>query len=295
MYLGSLIDRTKIPTNNILYKTSFEKIWYQHGRKKFVCHINYIVNDKKYQPYSVPYENYIKNPEDTKKSYLVSSLNLDAITKENPSIEDLSVIVTLGIIIHTHEKSCTLTPLKCKPQLTLLNDIERVFNQKELTDVTLVVNGKDLYAHKVILAARSPVFLAMFKNNSIEKLQNRVEITDSNVDVIDEMLYFMYTGKTHEDETLVRGLLIAADKYDIPELKDICVQCLFDNINVTNALEILILADRHSCPELKKKTCEFIVMYKDNIINSAEYTELKNSHPNLMIDLFYNITATEKP
>jgi speckle-type POZ protein len=74
------------------------------------------------------------------------------------------------------------------------------------------VNGREYYAHKAILAARSPVFAAMFEHEMEEKKQNRVEITDMDHEVLREMLRFIYTGKATNLEKMHDELLAAADK-----------------------------------------------------------------------------------
>ncbi len=74
------------------------------------------------------------------------------------------------------------------------------------------MNGREYYAHKAILAARSPVFAAMFEHEMEEKKQNRVEITDMDHEVLREMLRFIYTGKATNLEKMHDELLAAADK-----------------------------------------------------------------------------------
>ena len=79
-----------------------------------------------------------------------------------------------------------------------------------------MVNGREYYAHKAILAARSPVFSAMFEHEMEEKKQNKVEITDMDHEVLREMLRFIYTGKATNLEKMDADLLAAADKVCLP-------------------------------------------------------------------------------
>ncbi|THD20824.1 Protein roadkill [Fasciola hepatica] len=50
-------------------------------------------------------------------------------------------------------------------------------------------------AYKAILAARSPVFAAMFEHGLEESLANRVGITDMEPDTLAEVLRYIYTGQ----------------------------------------------------------------------------------------------------
>lgn len=87
-----------------------------------------------------------------------------------------------------------------------------LLNSGDNSDVILVVGGKELKAHKAILAAHSPVFKAMFKCAMKEKSKSRVEIKDLTIDVAKEMLKFIYTGKIGSIDGFAEGLLQAADK-----------------------------------------------------------------------------------
>lgn len=61
------------------------------------------------------------------------------------------------------------------------------------SDVTLVVDGTEISAHRGMLAARSPVFAAMFAHNMAEKLGGRVLIDDIPLDVFRAFLSYLYT------------------------------------------------------------------------------------------------------
>lgn len=121
--------------------------------------------------------------------------------------------------------------------------------------------GKEYQAHKAVLAARSPVFAAMFEHEMEERKHNRVEITDVDADVLREMLRFIYTGKSNNLEKMADDLLAAADKYALERLKVMCEEALCSGLSVDNAAEVLILADLHSADQLKAQAIDFINMY----------------------------------
>lgn len=87
---------------------------------------------------------------------------------------------------------CTITVLKelPEPEISLVDDQVRVPSsdlhqhlgellQKETaTDVTFVVSGESFAAHKLILAARSPVFFAEFFGHMKEASSERVEVVN---------------------------------------------------------------------------------------------------------------------
>lgn len=98
------------------------------------------------------------------------------------------------------------------PDCRLSEDLGQLLESQKFNDVVLSVGGKEFPAHKAILAARSPVFAAMFEHEMEEKKQNRVDITDVEHGVMKEMLKFIYSGKSPELEKMADELLAAADK-----------------------------------------------------------------------------------
>ena len=98
------------------------------------------------------------------------------------------------------------------PECRLSDDMGQLFESQRFSDVTLSVGGREFQAHKALLAARSPVFAAMFEHEMEERKHNRVDITDVDHEVLREMLRFIYTGKTNNLEKMADDLLAAADK-----------------------------------------------------------------------------------
>jgi speckle-type POZ protein len=98
------------------------------------------------------------------------------------------------------------------PECRLSEDFGQLFENQKFSDVTLAVAGREFQAHKAILAARSPVFAAMFEHEMEERKHNRVEILDVEHEVLREMLRFIYTGKAASLDKMADDLLAAADK-----------------------------------------------------------------------------------
>ena len=88
-------------------------------------------------------------------------------------------------------------------------DFETLLAGGKFADVTLVVEGQELKAHKAILAARSPIFAEMFAN---DEQKSRVIIDDVSLEVFKELLYYIYTAKTDAYRQFAAELLAAADK-----------------------------------------------------------------------------------
>lgn len=92
-----------------------------------------------------------------------------------------------------------------------LVDYGNVLKDGNHSDVVLCVGGHQFKAHKIILAARSPVFSAMFNHETKELLESRVDIHDINLEVFNDFLKYIYTGDINLSEADIVGLFIAAD------------------------------------------------------------------------------------
>ncbi|XP_065203939.1 speckle-type POZ protein B-like [Planococcus citri] len=171
------------------------------------------------------------------------------------------------------------------PECNLSENIASLFENQTLTDVILSVNGKEYPAHKTILAARSPVFCAMFTHSTKENELNRVDIEDINDAVMDAMLKYIYTGKCDDSNELAEGLLAAADKYDLCGLKIMCAKKLIRGLSVENATNVLILADMHHYEDLKRQVIKFIVANCSEVLNTGAWLEMLSSNSKLANDV----------
>ncbi|RID69972.1 hypothetical protein BRARA_C02029 [Brassica rapa] len=137
-------------------------------------------------------------------------------------------------------------------------------------DIAFQVGDETYKAHKLILAARSPVFRAQFYgpigNNNVE----RIVIEDIEPSIFKAMLSFIYTDvlpDVHEITgsasaslitNMIQHLLAAADLYDLGRLKVLCEVFLCEKLNVDNVATTLALAEQHQLSELKAFCLKFV-------------------------------------
>ncbi|CAF3828045.1 unnamed protein product [Rotaria sordida] len=115
------------------------------------------------------------------------------------------------------------------------------------------------YAHKLILAARSPVFAAMFSNRTLENTTNTIDINDLHPNTIQSMLEYIYTGKVTDIKKSTVELYRCADKYQLEDLRLQAEMALMNSISIETSAEILLLADQHHSKDLKSRVIQFIV------------------------------------
>ncbi|XP_066543843.1 speckle-type POZ protein-like A [Amia ocellicauda] len=199
------------------------------------------------------------------------------------------------------------------PECRLSDDLGNLWECSRFTDCSLYVGGQEFKAHKSILAARSPVFNAMFEHEMEESKKNRVDINDVDPDVFKEMMRFIYTGKAPNLEKMADNLLAAADKYALERLKVMCEEALCSNLSVENVADILILADLHSAEQLKAQAIDFInrcsvlrqlgckdgknwnSSHATDIMETAGWKSMIQSHPHLVAEAFRALASAQCP
>ena len=141
-----------------------------------------------------------------------------------------------------------------------------------LCDVILVVAGQEFKAHKVILAASSPYFKAMFATAFDVKDHSKILIQFIIPNCFEIILEFIYTGRRMEITVdNVQSLLETASMLNIDLAMDMCSHFLVEHLDISNCLDILNLAVNHGCQNLRKEAEEFSGKNFNKIINSQGY------------------------
>jgi speckle-type POZ protein len=135
----------------------------------------------------------------------------------------------------------------------------KFFNSNEFSDYTCVSsNGTSIPVHSVILAGQSPVLHAMFNSKMKESQTKTIKISDIDATVLLEMLRFVYTGRVENLEANASSLIMAADKYDMGDLKNLCTSSLIKSLSTANIFDTVNLADRCNDKFLLYECIEFI-------------------------------------
>ena len=80
---------------------------------------------------------------------------------------------------------------------------------------------------------------------------------------ISKNIFYCFRVEGIEDNA--EGLLVAADKYDIPQLKALCEEALIDGLDAENCLDMLIMADMFRLKNLKGSALQFISSRTGNV------------------------------
>ncbi|XP_022815977.1 kelch-like ECH-associated protein 1 isoform X1 [Spodoptera litura] len=143
-----------------------------------------------------------------------------------------------------------------------------------LTDVVLEVGNELFHVHKVVLAAGSPYFKAMFTSGLKECEMSRVRLQGVCPSAIAWLVYFLYTGKIRITEITVCQLLPAATMFQVSNVIDACCAFLEKQLDPSNAIGIANFAEQHGCVDLKKKANQFIERHFTQVCQEEEFLQL---------------------
>ena len=145
----------------------------------------------------------------------------------------LNIIVDLIIPVNMKQT-------KCESQIQFNADIFSISKMDQFSDVTVICKGQEFCCHKLILAARSPVFKTMLGKDMLEKNKNVINIEDSNPDSVRAMLDHIYTGNL-PDKGNMDNLLYLGVKYNLKGIINSFVANLRSPKNPKSILKNLVL------------------------------------------------------
>ncbi|XP_015769084.1 PREDICTED: kelch-like protein 12 isoform X1 [Acropora digitifera] len=149
----------------------------------------------------------------------------------------------------------------------LLSKCAQFREQGEFIDVRLKVGEDEFEAHRIVLAASSDYFHAMFAHGMKESNQEVIELKDENISVaaIKIVIDSMYSGEINVNDENVFEVLIAADRLQVASVVEQCCKYLIQlRFDVQTYCRVIMLADQHSLKDLKEATeRKMASMYKD--------------------------------
>ena len=133
-------------------------------------------------------------------------------------------------------------------------------------------------AHRVIVAAGSPVFHAMLYGNMKESSQKEIELTNIDSSTLKMLLSFIYSGHVRTNLMDCVELLRAADYFDIKELKTMCLDMvkekLFDIGFDDLIYNITTLAIRYQLDSLLDVCVTHIEIHIEEVIDCSWFGSL---------------------
>lgn len=145
----------------------------------------------------------------------------------------------------------------------------------KLIDVHIQVDGKDIPAHKIILASTIPYFHAMFTLDMVESSKSTVEIQNEIDGTAFELLIdYCYSGQLKITLFNVESLLVGASFLQLSKVSNACCDFLKKHLHVSNVLGVQAFADAFGFADLVESAKKFIHKKFQEVIDCEEYLRL---------------------
>lgn len=152
----------------------------------------------------------------------------------------------------------------------LSGDLASQLLANELTsDVVLCVQGERMCAHRALLAARSPVFHAMFFGAMRESTAGEVEVNTFAPATMRLLLRFIYSGLLEDVKlTEMVPLMACADHYGMGALASSISEHLQDAISPETACAVLALAQTYKQDSIVDRYLAFILTHAQQVMKT---------------------------
>lgn len=195
---------------------------------------------------------------------------------EKMLMEDTRRQVAMGDMVHDMLVDRPPSPARMeyrsdKHARSTLTELNLIRKLHDLCDVVITVGSRKIFAHKVILAACSPYFRAMFTGALSESSQTEVTIRDVDETAMDILIDFCYTSNIVVEESNVQTLLPAACLLQLAEIQDVCCEFLKRQLDPSNCLGIRAFADTHACRELLRIADKFTQHNFQEVMEHEEF------------------------
>jgi len=158
---------------------------------------------------------------------------------------------------------------KTPEPLDLRFNLGKLVNNPEFSDIKFIVEGRTIYAHKVIISQFSEKFKVMFESGMRECRESQIELKDIKYRSFMILLKFLYTGSVEIDagtegqnlETeFLLELLKDADRFLLEPVLTECERMLYKRIDQSNALEVFSVIENLRADYLKEY-CQWVVKH----------------------------------
>lgn len=211
--------------------------------------------------------------------------------------DSLAITCTVGVVVSS-TKGPRLYSIPV-PDPDLGQHFGALLDSGDSCDVTFDVDGELFHAHKLVLAARSPVFKALLFGPMRDRNSGNIEIKDIEHMVFKTLLHFIYRDSLPDSKELAgssstllaQHLLAAADRFALDRLRLLCESKLCENVSVDTVATTLALAEQHHAAELKAVCLKFAASNLAAVMHSEGFEYLRDSCPTLQSELLKTVAG----
>ena len=142
-----------------------------------------------------------------------------------------------------------------------------LWKDKRMCDITLKVEGKEISAHKIALAAYSDKFTTKYCEDAPTTV-SEIILSNGSAEAVEILLDYIYTSELHVNIRNIESILVCARQLGITSAVKICEDRIsaFDKDNV---LALFNIAERQGLTEISSRMHQFIC---ENFIEMSRST-----------------------
>lgn len=111
------------------------------------------------------------------------------------------------------------------------------------------------------------------------------ELKQEELEALVEFIYNNRSVLSEKEKKHVQTLFVAADKYDIPHLRDVCRQELISSLKLANVINILVLSLIPFDEALNNAAAMYVVRNLLAICDTVEFKLFVEKYPDLTVDI----------
>ena len=157
---------------------------------------------------------------------------------------------------------------------SLLEATRDMRRRKEFSDVTLKAGDQVFPCHRLILAAHSCYFRAMFISQMRETKAEIVEINEIKPEILEKVVDFMYTGNARITTEETQSLLQACDLLQVTTLKNACAQYMEDYVSPGNCIGLYRFAEFYNLDSLRDKARATMLRNFSDVVTGEEFRDM---------------------
>ena len=137
-----------------------------------------------------------------------------------------------------------------------------------------MAEGAKFPAHRVVLAAASPYFKAMFTGGFKENQMSEITLNGTSSEGLKCVLGTIYTGELSLSAENVCDIIPLANQLQLNEIVEHCGRFLAQNVSTHNCLSFLYVAEKYDLQEAVDVCNKFVLENFDTVSESTEFTNL---------------------
>ncbi|XP_071578511.1 protein roadkill-like [Temnothorax nylanderi] len=161
------------------------------------------------------------------------------------------------------------------------------FRCKDEESIEFVVGKKQYVISRKLLRATNSSYFKYICLTHKEKVKDMTDelVTDNEIQSFEQILMYITTGSIEQRYYMLKNLLTATDKYDVPTLKLACEHYLLRCITIENAVELIQLAFSSNAKFLETNLAIFIKFYIKEITDAKTFKSLSRENSIKIMEL----------